>query len=224
MKIIAIVPMRHNSERVPGKNFREFSGKPLYHYIIETLLECEMIEQVVIDTDSSFIIADAEKYFPKVLIRERPTHLRAGEIPMYDVLQHTISTLKDFDFFLQTHSTNPLLTKASLEQGINFYSENYPSFDSVFSVTKHQTRLWDDDGKPINHDPDILLRTQDLPPVYEENSCMYLFSREVLKRKNNRIGDRPYLLTIPKDEAFDIDEETDFIMAELMYKYKSKNI
>jgi CMP-N-acetylneuraminic acid synthetase len=62
------------------------------------------------------------------------------------------------------------------------------------------------------------LRTQDLPPIYEENSCMYLFSQDILERKHNRIGDRPYLLEIPAEEAQDIDVELDFQLAELLYK------
>ncbi|MCB0706292.1 MAG: hypothetical protein KDC34_13330, partial [Saprospiraceae bacterium] len=102
--ITAIVPMRHSSERVPGKNYRDFAGKPLYHRVINSLRACSAITKVVIDTDSPTIMEDAAVHFPDVLVMERPEHLRAGEIPMNDVLLNTIRQV-DSDFYLQTHST-----------------------------------------------------------------------------------------------------------------------
>jgi CMP-N-acetylneuraminic acid synthetase len=89
--------------------------------------------------------------------------------------------------------------------------------DSLFSVTPLQTRLYWPDGRAINHDPEILLRTQDLPPVYEENSCLYLFTREVLASGGTRIGRRPILFEMDPEEATDIDVEHDFRMAEVLY-------
>ena len=217
MRIAAIVPMRHSSERVPGKNYRDFAGKPLYHHIIESLLACGSISQVVIDTDSPVILEEASKCFPTVTLLERPGHLRAGEIPMNDVLLNTINQL-DADFFLQTHSTNPLLTPESIRKGVEIFLNNYPIYDSLFTVTRWQTRLWDQLARAVNHNPNILLRTQDLPPIYEENSCMYIFSKAILERKHNRIGDRPYLLEISKAEAQDIDVEIEFRIAEFLYE------
>ena len=220
-KITAIVPMRHNSERVPGKNYRDFAGKPLYHRVIESLLACEKIAEVVIDTDSSIILEDAAKQFPSVRLFERPEHLRAGEVPMNDVLLNTIAQL-DSDFYLQTHSTNPLLSADTVAKGVDAFLNNFPIYDSLFSVTRLQTRLWDPLSRAINHNPNILLRTQDLPPVYEENSCMYIFSEEILRNKHNRIGDRPYMMEMPALEAQDIDVELDFVLAELLYKEINK--
>ena len=220
-KITAIVPMRHNSERVPGKNYRDFAGKPLYHRVVDSLLACDQIAEVVIDTDSPVILEDAAKHFPTVKLLERPEHLQAGEVPMNDVLLNTISQL-DADFFLQTHSTNPLLSAETVSKGVQAFLDNYPIHDSLFTVTRLQTRLWDGLARAINHNPNILLRTQDLPPVYEENSCMYIFSEAILRQKHNRIGDRPYLMEMPAMEAQDIDVELDFILAELLYKETNK--
>lgn len=221
MRIAAIVPMRHSSERVKGKNYRDFAGKPLYRHVIESLLACDAITEVVIDTDSPVILEDAAKHFPTVTLLERPEHLRAGEIPMNDVLLNTINQL-DADFFLQTHSTNPLLSAASVRKGVDIFLKNYPIYDSLFTVTRWQTRLWDQLARAVNHNPNILLRTQELPPIYEENSCMYIFSKAILERKHNRIGDRPYLLEIPKEEAQDIDVEIEFQIAEFLFKEREK--
>ena len=134
---------------------------------------------------------------------------------------NTISQL-DADFFLQTHSTNPLLSAKTVADGVHAFLENYPIHDSLFTVTRLQTRLWDPLARAINHNPNILLRTQDLPPVYEENSCMYIFSEKILREKHNRIGDRPYMMEMPAQEAQDIDVELDFILAELLYKEINK--
>ena len=95
--IAAIVPMRHHSERVPGKNYRPFNGRPLYHYIVETLLACPLVTQVVIDTDSRIILDEAEAIFPQVRLITRPKHLRADTTPTNDVLINDVSQL-DADF------------------------------------------------------------------------------------------------------------------------------
>lgn len=216
-RIVAIVPMRHDSQRVKGKNYREFVAKPLYHYIVGTLLDCPAIAEVVIDTDSPVILEEAARLFPKVRLLERPENLRDGATAMNDVLLHTTSVVPA-DLYLQTHSTNPLLTQGSIERAIQTFQEKAPAFDSLFSVTRLQTRLWDQLARPINHNAAILLRTQDLPPVYEENSCIYLFTREILARRRNRIGERPLMFEIDEIEAQDIDIETNFLLAEQLFR------
>ena len=220
-RIVALVPMRHNSERVPGKNYRSFGGRELYHHIIETLLDCELIDEVVINTDSPIIMEDASERFPQVRLIERPEHLRDGDIPMNDVLLYDVTQV-EADFYLQTHSTNPLLSTETTTRAINLFLDNCSSYDSLFSVTRIQTRLWDAQAKAINHDPAILLRTQDLPPIYEENSCLYIFTRDTLEIRHNRIGKRPLMFEIDAEEAWDIDNETDFRIAEFLYYQRLK--
>lgn len=220
-KIVALVPMRHDSQRVKGKNYRLLAGKPLYHHIISTLLKCPEISEVVVDTDSQPIMDGIKVDYPQVRVLIRPEHLRAGEIPMNEILLHDISQV-EADFYLQTHSTNPLLTLGTISHAIQIMIENYPGYDSLFSVTRWQTRLWDELGRAINHNPAVLLRTQDLPPVYEENSCLYIFTRQTLQNEHNRIGERPFLFEIDASEAWDIDEEIDFLMADLLMSHRSE--
>jgi len=221
MKIVALVPMRHDSERVPGKNFRPLAGKPLYEHIISVLSACPEICEIYVDTDSVKIIKGLQEGFPEVRIIERPEHLRAGEIPMNEVLLYDTAQIKA-DFYLQTHSTNPLLLSETVSRAIQTLFENYPKYDSLFSVTRLNTRLWDELGRAINHNPSILLRTQDLPAVFEENSCIYIFTRKILESKRNRQGERPMMFEIEAAEAWDIDVELDFLIAEfLMQKRQS---
>jgi CMP-N-acetylneuraminic acid synthetase len=217
-KITALVPMRHHSQRVPGKNYRVLAGKPLFHHILDTLIQVPEIDQVIVDTDSPDIIAGVKSIYPKVIILERPDFLRADAIPMNEVLMYDTDQVPS-DFYIQTHSTNPLLRAGTISAAINQLLSLYPAYDSMFSVTRIQSRLWDGLTRPINHNPAILLQTQDLPPVYNENSCFYMFKQETLKVKRNRLGDRPLMFEIDRSEAWDIDEEVDFLMADLLMRY-----
>jgi CMP-N-acetylneuraminic acid synthetase len=216
-KIVALVPMRHHSQRVPGKNFRDLSGKPLFHHIIQTLLNVSELSGIVVDTDSPDVIAGLGAYFPSVMVIERPEHLRADDVPMNEVLLHDTSKIQS-DFYLQTHSTNPLLRAETISDAIQSLLKNIPSYDSLFSVTRWQTRLWDQLGRAINHNPQILLQTQDLPPVFEENSCIYIFNRDTLVERRNRLGRRPMMYEIQAAEAWDIDEELDFAIVDFLMK------
>jgi CMP-N-acetylneuraminic acid synthetase len=126
------------------------------------------------------------------------------------------------DFYLQTHSTNPLLRTETISEAIDQFLTGYPAYDSLFSVTRLQSRLWDQLGRAINHNPNILLQTQDLPPVYEENSCIYIFTRQLLLARRNRIGERPMLYEIEAAEAWDIDDEVDFAITDFLLTHRSK--
>lgn len=217
MTLVALVPMRHHSQRVPGKNYRPLGGKPLFHHIIESLLSCPEIDQVVVDTDSPPVMDGLRQHFPKVTLIERPEHLRADETPTNEVLLHDTAQVQA-DFYLQTHSTNPLLRPETISRAIQTFLSSYPAYDSLFSVTRWQTRLWDQLGRAINHNPAILLQTQDLPPVYEENSCIYIFTRQNLVARRNRLGERPLLFEIGASEAWDIDEELDFAIVDFLMR------
>ena len=214
-KIAALVPMRHHSQRVSQKNYRPLGGKPLFHHIIKTLLEVPEITEIAVDTDSQPIMDGLREHFPSVRIIERPEHLRPDATPMNEVLLHDTAQVQA-DYFLQTHSTNPLLKASTVSAAIHRFLGSFPEFDSLFSVTRRQTRLYDQLGRALNHNPAVLLQTQDLPPVYEENSCLYIFSREILLARRNRLGKRPLLFEIDPAEAWDIDNELDFEITEFL--------
>jgi CMP-N-acetylneuraminic acid synthetase len=211
--VTALVPMRHHSERVPGKNYRLMAGRPLYAYILETLLCCRSVSQIAVDTDSPLIRDGIAQRFPSVMLIERPEVLRGGEVPTNAILEHDLGLLEGA-FFLQTHCTNPLLTTATIDRAVETFFQSFPGKDSLFSVTRWHKRLWRQDGTPINHDPDVLLRTQDLPPFFEENSCLYVFERRRFLARGNRLGASPILYEIEAGEAMDIDEEQDFRLVE----------
>jgi CMP-N-acetylneuraminic acid synthetase len=211
--VTALVPMRHLSERVPGKNYRPMAGRPLYAYILETLLSCRSVSQIAVDTDSPVIREGVAQRFPSVILITRPEALRGGDVPTNAILEHDLGLLGG-EFFLQTHCTNPLLTSATVDRAVEAFLQAFPGRDSLFSVTRWHKRLWRQDATPINHDPAVLLRTQDLPPVFEENSCLYLFERQGFLARRNRLGASPMLFEIEAGEALDIDEEQDFRLVE----------
>lgn len=217
LTFVAFVPMRHASERVPDKNFRPFNGVPLFHRIVSTLLAIDRVTAVVIDTDSPAIKEQVEAEFPAVQLIDRAEHLRGAHVAMTDVLRFDADQVRS-PWYLQTHATNPLLRPATIESALDRLERESDRRDSLFSVTRLQTRLYTADGAPINHDPRDLLRTQDLPPIYEENSNLYVFSAAQIAA-GRRIGDRPILFEIDRLEAIDIDEESDFMLAEAVERH-----
>jgi len=216
-KIVALVPMRHHSERVPGKNYRMLAGKPLFHHIIHSLKAVPQLDLIIVDTDSLVIMEGLSENFPDVQVLNRPEQLRGDDVPMNEILIYDTGEV-EADYYLQTHSTNPILRPDTIAEAIQTFFEALPEYDSLFGVTKLQTRLWDQLGRPLNHNPNVLLRTQDLPPIYEENSCLYIFSRQTLIERRNRLGIRPLMFEVPAVEAWDIDEELDFTVADTLFR------
>ncbi len=218
MNVVAFVPMRHDSERVPGKNYRPLNGRPLFHHMVLALLACPEVVRIVIDTDSPTVAEQCAAQFPSVEVIDRPRRLRGGGVPMTEVLRHAAAVV-DSPWYLQTHSTSPLLRAETVSRGLEALERSLDRHDSLMSVTRLQTRLYDADARPLNHDPKVLLRTQDLPPVFEENSGMYVFTREQIA-EGRRFGDRPLLFEIDPVEAVDIDEEADFALAEALHRLR----
>jgi glucose 1-dehydrogenase len=142
---------------------------------------------------------------------------------MNEILENVIKDLNlHYDYFIQTHTTNPLLSTKTLDNCIQQYISNKNDYDSLFSVKKHQTRLYTKRSSIItalNHNPDELLPTQNLEPLYEENSCIYIFTKETLFKKHHRIGYKPYMYVMDDIESSDIDTETDFLIAKAIHLY-----
>lgn len=214
-QVTALVPMRHHSERVPGKNYRQLAGRALYEYILDSLHAVSEVASIVVDTDSPLLQESIASQYPDVILIDRPEEIRGGDVPMNTVLMHDAQQV-EAPYYLQTHSTNPFLRPQTIRGAIQIFFEAFPESDSLFGVTPLRTRLWGSDGKPINHDPQSLQRTQDLEPVFEENSCLYIFEREGFLQRGNRLGKNPRMFEIEPAEAWDIDDEWDFAVAEAL--------
>ena len=219
MKVTLLLPMKRNSERVPNKNLKLFNGKPLFQAVIDELIKSKYINKVIINTDSDLIAESAVNVYKDfVHIHKRPKNIQGDFVSMNKIIEYDLNN-SDSDIYIQTHSTSPLLAIRSIDAAIEKMISKATDFDSIFSVTKIQTRFYDKNGNPFNHDPKELLRTQDLEPLFEENSSFYIFTKESFKNADNkRIGLRPLMFEIDKIEAIDIDKPSDFIIAESLYK------
>ena len=195
MKTIALLPMKAHSERVSGKNFRNLAGKPLFRWILDSLLEVDDVDEVVINTDARKVLEENGLYeTDRVRIRDRSPEICGDHVSMNLIIQDDLSST-DADRYLMTHTTNPLLKNNTMKSALSTYQEGCQrgSVDSLFGVTKFQTRFYKADGTAINHDPANLIRTQDLEPWYEKNSCIYIFSKSSFSRTKARIGSAPLL-------------------------------
>jgi len=218
--LVALLPMKAHSERVKGKNFRLLYNKPLFRWILDTLLSMKEIELVVINTDARQILNENGLHdSERVLIRDRKPELCGDFISMNLILQDDINHVPS-DTYLMTHTTNPLLSADTIRQALEKYRAEKTAgrADSLFTVNKFQTRFYRADGSPVNHDPNNLIRTQDLEPWFEENSNLYIFSAESFNATKARIGKKPVLFSMKKHEAIDIDDQYDWELAEAIIK------
>jgi len=211
------MPMKGESERVHNKNMRLFNGHPLCSVMLDTLCASSLIDKVIVNTDSVEIKAFIESRYKNVVVIERPPHLLGHDVSMNKIIDYDIS-LFSADLYLQTHSTNPLLKEETITAAIQTFIGSKPNKDSLFSVTRFQTRFYHENGEALNHDPEVLIKTQDLPVMYEENSCIYLFTKEAFEKNKRRIGDNPILFEMEQIEAIDIDVEEEFVLAEKLHK------
>jgi len=215
--ITAIIPMKAHSERVRNKNFRDFNGKPLFYWIFNTLKKVSYINKIILDTDSEELGEKVLEFFPDVEISIRPIELCGDFVSVNRLIGYNIDKYKENNIFIQTHSTNPCLKAETIEKAIEFFLNNNKKYDSIFSVNRIQTRLYKKDFSPLNHDPKNLIRTQDLDPLYEENSNFYIFTKESFDKTKARIGENPFLFEMNELESKDIDTEEDFLLSEVIH-------
>jgi len=216
--------MKANSERVKGKNFKLFCGKPLYRWMLDTLISLEAVDKVVINTDArSILAANGLVESDRIIIRDRPEEICGDMVSMNLVIQNDIEDI-EADHFLMTHTTNPLLSGKTIQRAIDAYLSalSRGDADSLFTVNKIQTRFYDSQAHPVNHDPEHLVRTQDLEPWFEENSNLYLFSNESFLQTKARIGVNPMMLENAPYESTDIDTPDDWELGEVMVEYYRK--
>ena len=180
---------------MPNKNFKNFAGKPLFRWILDSLLNCSEIDLVCINTDArDILIGNGLIETDRLIIRDRKTQLCGDHVSMNLIIKDDIEAI-EAERYLMTHTTSPLVASNTIKRALNVYdnSINDGKFDSLFGVTKFQTRFYKSDSSPVNHDPKNLIRTQDLEPWYEENSSLYLFSKQSFSSTDARIGANPFI-------------------------------
>ena len=213
-RIVALLPMKANSSRVPGKNFRNFCGKPLFRWVLDSLLKVKEIDAVIINTDArDILLSNGLVESERVIIRQRPAEICGDNVSMNLVIADDVKNVKA-DIYLMTHTTNPLVSFETITLALEKFNAHreQEKADSLFTVNKIQTRFYRGDATAINHDPENLIPTQNLEPWYEENSNLYLFTSESFAKTGARIGLNPVMHVTPLRESIDIDTPEDWDM------------
>lgn len=220
MKFTALLPIKSESQRVPNKNFKSLNNKALFKWILEKLISINEIDQVIINTDAVKKVKDklGNKINKKIFIKERIHELRGNKVPMNKIIGDDLNDSKN-ENIIMTHATNPLLTKSFIVKSIAKYKNSIKKkYDSLLTFDQFYGRFFDHNFKPINHKMGQLIQTQNLKPLYFENSNLYVFSKKSFKKKNNRIGNKPNFMITPKEISLDIDNAEDWKIAEKLIK------
>lgn len=198
------IPIKHNSQRVPGKNFRDFGGVPLYQHCLKKFSAYDRY----IDTDSNDIL-EAAKEFPGVAAYRRLDSQVGDEVSVCDLIHRfVVENCDKDDIVCQIHVTSPFLKPQTLERALSHMKDH----DSVTGCNIVQSRFWRREEYgfcPVNHNPMKLEQTQDLPEFYEENSSFYMFRASVILDTGNRIGQEPFFMSVEWPENLDIDTEVE---------------
>jgi CMP-N-acetylneuraminic acid synthetase len=213
--IVALLPMKANSIRVSGKNFRDFCGKPLFSWILDTLLLVEEIDKIIINTDARHILAENNLFeTDRIVIRDRKVAICGDHVSMNLVIADDVASVPA-DIYLMTHTTNPLMTADTVRKALATFldAQIIGEADSLFTVDKVQNRFYRSDCSPVNHDPNNLIPTQELEPWFEENSNLYIFTADSFATTQARIGKRPIMYQGPFFESIDIDTSADWDFA-----------
>lgn len=210
MKTACFIPIKENSERVVGKNFRLLNGKKLYEYIIMHTIAANCFDDIFIDTNSEEIKEYALSYGLSVI--NRVELLAQNTANGNDLLVYHGKQYPRYDYYFQLFATAPYLQPKTIQSccEILLSSEQY---DSCFTALKNNSFYWLN-NLPVNYRPGILPRSQDIVPVVEETTGMYGIHREALQKYQSRIGRNPYIHFVNKFEAVDINTEEDFLIAE----------
>jgi|TergutMp193P3_1026864.scaffolds.fasta_scaffold117154_2 CMP-N-acetylneuraminic acid synthetase len=207
--VTAIVPIKLNNERLPGKNTKLLGKKPLISYCLKTLLTIKEIQNIYVYCNSEEII----KFLPDgITFLKRPKELDSSVTNFTQIFEMFKQEINS-DIYIYMHATSPFLTPETIRRGLDAVLKG--EYDSAFCAQTIQDYLWQD-GKPLNFDPANLPRTQDLPIIFKETNGVYVFRREVFEEQHRRIGKKPYMLIVGCKESIDIDSEEDFHFAEIM--------
>lgn len=212
MRTACFIPIKEQSERVPGKNLRLLCGKKLYSYIIDNTIKANCFDCVYIDTNS----AEIREYCIglDVEVIERATHLATNDANGNDLLVYHKNKFPDYDFYFQLFATAPFLQSSTIKACYDALTST-TVYDSCFTASENKSFYWFND-LPVNYRPNILPRSQDMVPVYEETTGLYGICHESLEKYSSRIGKKPYIHKVDKFESIDINNEEDLKIAEFI--------
>lgn len=217
--IKALIPVRSGSLRVKNKNIRPFAGSSLLEIKIKQMLRIPELDGVLVNSNDDEMLKLAKSLGAETVKRDE--YFATSEVSINEVYENMAQNINT-DLILFADATNPLIEDETIRNVIRFYKENDKIYDSVVTANSVKLFMWQNNS-PLNYDANNKPRSQDLPNILALNYATHIISREIMIKKKDIVGYRPYLYEISKTEAADIDDQTDFDFCEFMYK-KIRNI
>ncbi|MCI8548738.1 MAG: acylneuraminate cytidylyltransferase [Bacilli bacterium] len=215
MKVVAVVPVKTNNERLPGKNTRPLGKIPLIQYCLDTLLQVEEISELYVYCSDDSI----ERFLPyKIKFLSRSRELDKTDTNFTQIFDSFIEKV-DADIYVYAHATAPFVKTETIRKEICAVMSG--DFDSAFCAEKIQDFLWKD-GTALNFDASNIPRSQDLPIIWRETSGVYVLCKSVFTDLHKRVGNKPYIAQVTKKEAVDINTYEDFRLAEMFLEWNEE--
>ncbi len=225
MRVLAIIPARGGSKRVPGKNKRLFAGKPLVSWVVEAALKARRLDRIVVSSDDDDILEIADKY-PTILSIQRPTEISGDESLAIEYVRHALTSLKTYDGSVYDtvailQPSSPLTRPIDIDSTIELLEES--KADSSVSVMQldhaiHPAKLkvlQKDRLYPYLEDENGRMAAHELPTIYVRNCAVYVTRKHVLDQ-GEIIGQDCRAYIMPREFSVDINDEYDFQFAEFL--------
>lgn len=211
MKSVAMIPIKLNNERLPGKNIKLFSdGTPLMTLIQEACLNAERVDEVYVYCSNECV---CDYLLPNVKFIKRPEWLDNNTINCNDIIKEFIKCVPS-DYYVVSHATGPFTQSNSIDMCAQMVMSQ--KYDSGFLAQKILQFFWME-NRPLNFDVQHFPRTQDLVPMYCETPGAYIFPIETFQKYGRRVGINPYIQEVSEIESRDIDTNEDFVIADAIY-------
>lgn len=221
---IAFIPLRGRSKSIPLKNIKEIAGKPLAFWVIQAALNCSLVDEVIVSTDSDIIKKKVgELKDGKLRIVDRSKESATDTASTESAMLEFAGAEDSFQHIILIQATSPLLESSHLEGGIKKYFEN--KYDSLLSVVRQKRFIWEESDKkarPVNYNPLCRPIRQEWEGFLVENGAFYITSRENLLKTQCRISGKIGVYEMPKETYFELDEPSDWTIIEDFLKQRRK--
>lgn len=213
MKVVAFIPIKLNSQRLPKKNLLPIAGHPLCWHIADSLLQVKQIDEIYVYCSDDTVM----QYMPQGVIFKRRDSRLDGEFVKGSEIYESFIDEVDADIYVLAHTTSPFIQVESIENALGHILSG--EYDSAFSAEKIKTFAWYK-GRTINYELNDVPRTQDLEPIWLETSAFFMFKKEIYTKYHRRIGFHPYIQEVSGIEAVDIDEKSDYELAQALWEMR----
>lgn len=214
-KVVGLIPIKLNNERLPGKNTKLLGDKALCQYLFDTVTKVGNLDEVYVYCSDDSIC----QYIPDgIRFLKRPAELNGSTIKSRQILECFVAQI-DADVYALMHVTEPFIKPETIRTSIAQVLSG--EFDSAFVAHTIKEFAWYRDN-PLNYALTDVVKTQELEPVYVEGE-LYVFEKNVLTEMGRRIGDRAYICPISWQESICIDDMDDFLMAQAVIELQKNN-